>query len=417
MWRHQLNFWSDNPEANYIMIEPNVKYMLYTREARANPPTPWYARPPPAIYQSFPLDKVRFLPSRRLQNALGTSRWVQTVGDDLDSFSQVLLHSILLRGKRRRDGLTNGLVNLFSALGNTHPKRLLDWRDEAEQSLWRLTQDILRDPKDKGKEPDGTTVAAWADEFYRLFKVNVSHHSEERALAYSGKTHEGARERAARQYDEYLQAYQTFLEAVEAGFARKEEQMRLQAEQKAEKKAGEAQEALEGGKGKGKAKAVDDPEAESANSSGQSSVEGQVGEAVASSAERSGQGTTDALEGMSPQRVCGEKFAEGFPATTPEVSERATAEESTKGAQRTTAEPGGATAEAVGKATKDEKDGGTITTEGPEETTSATEDSSMDIAGSSDATTDAASAMAALAHEKEGDEDPEEPPSKRLRTE
>ncbi len=43
---------SDNPDANYIMIEPNVKYMISSYAALAHAPKPWYDRPPPTPKQS-----------------------------------------------------------------------------------------------------------------------------------------------------------------------------------------------------------------------------------------------------------------------------------------------------------------------------------------------------------------------------
>ncbi|KAI8989900.1 hypothetical protein BD414DRAFT_485487 [Trametes punicea] len=239
-----MGSWSDHPEANYVMIEPNVKYMLYTEAARANPPLAWYERPPPVPRKVIRVDKMRFLPSRRLQNAFSDEPWVQTVADDLDSFTHVFLHTLLFRGKQRKDGSTESLSWAFRALGKTHPQRLQDWRDEVEQSVWQL-QEKVKEERAKGKEPDGASVDAIAEQLYQVMKVNIRQHGMERELQWR-RNDEGVKERWRGQYEEYLKAMRALAEAAEKATLRAEEERRKKAERKALEKAAKRQREAEG---------------------------------------------------------------------------------------------------------------------------------------------------------------------------
>ncbi|KAI9057694.1 hypothetical protein FKP32DRAFT_1598086 [Trametes sanguinea] len=235
--------WSSNPEANYVMIEPNVKYMLYTAQARANPPKAWYERPPPTPQKPVPVDKIRFLPTRRLQDAVYHSEpWHQVVADDLDSFSHVMLHAMLFAGKKRRDGSTASLSYAYRALDKHHPKVLMDWRDNVEDEIWRVGERVKKE-RAKGKEPDGATIDAIAEQLYAVFKVNIGQHSQERDLRWSyGAKKENVEDRWKKQYEDYLTAMEALAKAADEATTRKEEERRVKAEQKALKKAQQAEE-------------------------------------------------------------------------------------------------------------------------------------------------------------------------------
>ncbi|CDO77227.1 hypothetical protein BN946_scf184747.g40 [Trametes cinnabarina] len=235
--------WSSNPEANYVMIEPNLKYMLYTAQARANPPLPWYERPPPTPKKPIPVDKIRFLPSRRLDNAFESSPWRQTVADDLDSFTHVMLHAFLFRGKKRRDGSTDSIAYAYNALNKEHPKILLNWRDDVEDSILALGKKV-KQARAEGKEPDGGSIDAIAEQLYEVIRVNIRHHSWERELANGYRTREeGAEERWKKQYEQYNGAMEELAKAADEATRRKEEARRLKAEQKALKAQQAAEEA------------------------------------------------------------------------------------------------------------------------------------------------------------------------------
>ncbi|KAI0658672.1 hypothetical protein C8Q70DRAFT_993491 [Cubamyces menziesii] len=237
-------FWSDHPEGNYVMIEPNVKFMLYTDRAKKYPPPAYYERPPPPIQKALPLDKMRFYPSRRLQNAMWGGPWNHTVADDLDSFSHVFLHSVLLRSKRRKDGSAGSLGWAYAALGKTHPQKLLDWRDEVEQGIWRTSEGVKKKRKE-GKEPNPATLDAISDELFKLFKVNIGQHGLEREIAsgYAYGEKRTVQERAKDHYEQYTQALETLAKAADAACAKVEEAKREKAEKKAAKKAKQAEEA------------------------------------------------------------------------------------------------------------------------------------------------------------------------------
>ncbi|OSC97924.1 hypothetical protein PYCCODRAFT_1480944 [Trametes coccinea BRFM310] len=236
--------WSSNPEANYVMIEPNVKFMLYTAQARANPPLPYWERPPPTPQKPVPIDKIRFLPTRRLQDAIYRSGpWQQVVADDLDSFSHVMLHAMLFRGKKRRDGSTDSLAFAYRALNKQHPKVLMDWRDEVEESIWRIGERVKKE-RAEGKEPDGATIDAIAEQLYAVFRINIRQHSQERELSasYNWTNKEDVKDRWKKQYEDYLTALDALAKAADDATTRKEEARRLKAEQKALKKAQKAEE-------------------------------------------------------------------------------------------------------------------------------------------------------------------------------
>ncbi|KAI0677735.1 hypothetical protein C8Q78DRAFT_107392 [Trametes maxima] len=221
----------------YIEIEPGVKYLLHSEYARKHAPIPWWARPPAPPQKALPVDKMRFLPSRRLQDAMWTSEpFTQTVADDLDSFSHVLLHTLLWRDKKRRDGSSSGMSGYLGCLGQEHPKKLLDNRDGVENSLWIMGQDVKK-LRAQGKEPDGATLKAVAEELYAVFKVNIGHHGTERSLTWQEKQKEEVKERWKKQYEEYMTAFGVYKDAVEKAMARKDEELRLKAEKKAKKKA------------------------------------------------------------------------------------------------------------------------------------------------------------------------------------
>ncbi|KAI0638667.1 hypothetical protein C8Q77DRAFT_447390 [Trametes polyzona] len=229
--------WSDNPEGNYIMIEPNVKFMIHSQEALRRAPRPWYARPPPTPVKPLPVDKLRFLPTRRLQNSLSSQLWTQTVGDDLDSLSYTFLHALLFRAYKGSDRTAAKIAGYYSTLGSSHPKRLMDWRDDVETQFWIISEDVKSARKASGKEPDGTSIEAFAEELYKLHRVNIAHHSQERALAGTIEQKEGMHERSKKQYDDYLQAMETLKAAIDNGWARKQEEKRKKAELKASQKA------------------------------------------------------------------------------------------------------------------------------------------------------------------------------------
>ncbi|KAH9884939.1 hypothetical protein C8Q73DRAFT_784873 [Cubamyces lactineus] len=237
-------FWSDNPEGNYVMIEPNLKFMLYTDRAKKHPPPAYYERPPPRVLKALPLDKMRFYPTRRLQNAIWGGPWNHVVADDLDSFSHVFLHTILLRNKQRRDGSAGSLGWAFGVLGGTHPQRLMDWRDEVEQGIWRTSESVKKKRK-AGKEPDPATLDAISDELFKVFQVNIGQHGLERMIAsgYAPNEKRSVKERAKDHYDEYIQAMENLAQAADAACSKVEEAKREKAERKAAKKAKETEEA------------------------------------------------------------------------------------------------------------------------------------------------------------------------------
>ncbi|KAI0355501.1 hypothetical protein OH77DRAFT_1521053 [Trametes cingulata] len=235
-----MGLW-DNEEAHYVMIEPNLKYMLYSAQARANPPKAWYERPPPRPHKSLPVDKLRFLPCRRLQNAFDSTPWIQTVGDDLDSFTQLLLHVLIFRSVRGVDDFAAGLAGFYRPLGGEHAQRLQDWRDALENRLWMMSEGYVGAARGQSREARkaemeagraGVCVEAVAGELHRVTKVNVRHQCEERRLA--GRFGKGEEERAGRQYDEYLAAMGVFREALDRMYAREEEAKRRKAEEKTE---------------------------------------------------------------------------------------------------------------------------------------------------------------------------------------
>ncbi len=184
---------------------------------------------------------MRFLPTRFLQNAFSDSPWEHTVGDDLDSFTYVFVHALLFRGRQRCDPCTARIGGYYSRFGAEHPKKLMDIRDSFENWLWIIGEDTKK-LRAEGEEPDGTTIEQFAEPLYRVTKVNVAHHCQERALALTKAGREGAKERAAKQYEEYMNAMVTLKESIDAGWARKTEEKRRKAEAKAEKKAQKAKE-------------------------------------------------------------------------------------------------------------------------------------------------------------------------------
>lgn len=184
---------------------------------------------------------MRFLPTRKLQNAFSDVPWEHTVGDDLDSFTYVFVHALLFRGHQRDDKCTARIRGYYYSLGNEHPKTLMDIRDSFENSLWIIGEDVKK-LRAEGQEPDGKTIAQFAEPLYRVTKVNVAHHSDERALALKKAGREGAKERAAKQYEEYMKAMVTLKESIDEGWARKAEEKRKKAEIKAQEKAQKAKE-------------------------------------------------------------------------------------------------------------------------------------------------------------------------------
>ncbi|KAI0650922.1 hypothetical protein C8Q79DRAFT_1101809 [Trametes meyenii] len=243
-----MDFFCDGCTADgteYIEIEPGLKYLLHSDLARKYAPKPWWARPPAPPAKALPVDKMRFLPSRRLQDAMWTSTpFTQTVADDLDSFSHVLLHTLLWRDKKRRDGSSSGMAGYLGCLGQEHPKKLLDNRDGVENRLWIMGEDVKK-LRAQGKEPDGATLEAVAEELYAVFKVNIGHHGTERSLTWSDLKKEEVKVRWKQQYEEYMTAFGVYKDAVEKAMARKDEELRLKAEKKAKKKAEQAHAAEE----------------------------------------------------------------------------------------------------------------------------------------------------------------------------
>lgn len=185
---------------------------------------------------------MRFLPTRKLQNAFSDAPWEHTVGDDLDSFTYVFVHALLFRGHQRGDSCTARIRGYYSSLGNEHPKTLRDIRDSFENSLWIIGEDVKK-LRANGEEPDGKTIAQFAEPLYRVTKVNVAHHCQERALALTKEGREGAKERAEKQYEEYMKVMVTLKESIDEGWARKAEEKRKKAEMKAHEKAQKAEEA------------------------------------------------------------------------------------------------------------------------------------------------------------------------------
>ncbi|KAI0832903.1 hypothetical protein BC628DRAFT_1348890 [Trametes gibbosa] len=224
--------WSSNPEANYIMIEPGIKYMIRNKEALRYAPKPWYERPlrPPA--DPVPIDMIRFLPTRKLQTSWWGSTWNPTPADDLDSFSYLFLHALLFRGKQRGESTMGQIQYDYGLLGASHAKNLMDNRDHVETHLWLVSESVDKASK-TGKQPCGTTIDAFARPLYKMFKVNESHHAQERQLAQERRSKENVEERARAQYEEYLAAMEAVNTAIQEGWAREE---KLQDEKKAEKK-------------------------------------------------------------------------------------------------------------------------------------------------------------------------------------
>ncbi|KAI0328236.1 hypothetical protein GY45DRAFT_1021192 [Cubamyces sp. BRFM 1775] len=193
---------------------------------------------------------MRFYPSRRLQNAMWGGHWRHTVADDLDSFSHVFLHSVLLRSKKRKDGSAGSLGWAYRALGSTHPQKLMDWRDEVEQSIWRTSERVKKNLKE-GEEPNPATLDAISDELFKLFQVNIGQHGLERTIAsgYASEEKRTVQERAKDHYEEYTKALENLAKAADAACRKVEEGKREKAERKAARKAKEAEEAAKREKG------------------------------------------------------------------------------------------------------------------------------------------------------------------------
>ncbi|KAI0757963.1 hypothetical protein C8Q74DRAFT_290157 [Fomes fomentarius] len=130
-----------NPEEHYVMIEPNLKFLLTFPWTRA--PLPWYARPPPTpIKPGPPPDKLRFTSTRSIHNAFQPwgCPYVQTAADDLDSFLQTFLHALLFRGGEE----VKGVRHLYDKLGNLDLHGLGRTRDGVRGTFWRLDDEVKR---------------------------------------------------------------------------------------------------------------------------------------------------------------------------------------------------------------------------------------------------------------------------------
>lgn len=194
-----------------------------------------------ASWTSNVQDMMRFLPTRLLQTSFNGTHYTPTVGDDLDSFTYLLLHNLILRDVQQKTGRMELVRAHYDNLGATHPKTLMDNRDDVESMLYQISKDVAR-MRANGKEPRGTSVDSYAEQLCNLFVVNISSQSGERELANQGKTKEGIEERARKQHELYLKQMERLCTAVNDGWAREEEKSRKIEETAEQRALEEAQE-------------------------------------------------------------------------------------------------------------------------------------------------------------------------------
>ncbi|KAI0705728.1 hypothetical protein C8T65DRAFT_652568 [Cerioporus squamosus] len=225
-----------NPEENYIMIEPNVKYLLSSPRAARYAPIPWYKRPPPRPVQPGPpQDKLRYVSTRRIQNAFQhNTPFRQTVADDLDSLMQTFLNALLKR--------TGYMPCMLSHYGKEELHPLKVAREEASDHFWYAMEDQrrLREAQERarkakeggsaGEEVDAKTgediepgpegVAAMVEPLWEMMKMSTTMMASENRVAREWGRQEPKEQkdqRAAEHYEKFTEVMQKVLEAADVG--------------------------------------------------------------------------------------------------------------------------------------------------------------------------------------------------------
>ncbi|RDX47747.1 hypothetical protein OH76DRAFT_1484434 [Lentinus brumalis] len=246
-----------NPEENYIMIEPNVKYLLSSPRAARYAPIPWYNRPPPRPAKPGPPpDKLRYVSTRRIQNAFDArTPFRQTVADDLDSLMQTFMDALLKR--------TRYMPCMLNHYGEHELHTLKVAREEASDHFWHVLQDQRRQKEaweraqrakesaseceevdaneaeavDAGEnvEPGPEGVAAMADPLLQMMRLSTANMNSETRLAspWGGReTTEERDKRVAEHYEKLTDVMRKVGEAAEVGEKRR---LMRKAAEKAEK--------------------------------------------------------------------------------------------------------------------------------------------------------------------------------------
>lgn len=163
------------------------------------------------------------------------------MADDLDSFSQTLIHALLFRGGKELESVPQ---SLFSKLGVETVHYLKEWRDETEQVFWRISERVKKEQMERErenekeneaatgetggndekakvetKEPEG--LDAMAEALYKLLDLNARQWWKEQQLARVGRQGQ-EKERTVAQYEGYRRAMGAVKEAAEAALKRKE---------------------------------------------------------------------------------------------------------------------------------------------------------------------------------------------------
>ncbi|KAI0748778.1 hypothetical protein C8Q80DRAFT_1271136 [Daedaleopsis nitida] len=261
-----------NPYEHYIWIEPNVKYLLRSPGAIKHAPKPWYARPPPSpVKVPPPVDKLRFVSTRRIHDAFHAYPvYTQTVADDLDSLAQTFLHALLFRGGPD----VSPISHMFRSLGQEELWNLGSARDAISDTFFWMRKEQKEKEERRKRVAEGsdkpagsqaavratdtdapptddaqldlsgpTGVDAMAAALYELFHVGSLRMGAENAAAESvrrveveaeeRKTQES--ERADQHYEKLIEAWTQVRDAAELSERRKAAQKAEKARKKAEK--------------------------------------------------------------------------------------------------------------------------------------------------------------------------------------